>query len=137
EETVVKKKLTVKDLEARVAELRAKLTKSIPESEAEALKQRIRELEANMTKYKEKMEVTKTRNRELEGALLDLESKLKDIIGEAGKVSPEYGGYEIIVLNPSNFPWCNVLTLLLDNSLEVWVTKKGEHTVILCKPSSV
>jgi hypothetical protein len=90
-----------------------------------------------LTEKEEEIEAAKTRIRELEVPLLDLESKLKDIVGEAGKVSPEYGGYEIIVLNPSIFPWYNVLTLLLDNSLEVWVTKKDKHTAILCKPPSV
>lgn len=133
----LKKKPTVKDLEARVAELEAKLAKSIPESEAEALKQRVRELESNMTKYKEEMEAAKTRNRELEGPFLDLESKLKDIIGETGKVTPEYGGYEITVLNPTDFPWHNVLSLLLDCSLEVWVARKEERITIFCKPLSV
>jgi hypothetical protein len=65
--------------------------------------------------------------------MTDPESRLRGIVGKSGMVSSVYGGFEIIVLEPSNFRWYDVLTTLLDIGHEVWVTKKNGHLRIFSK----
>lgn len=69
--------------------------------------------------------------------VLDHESRLKEIVSKSGTVTSVYGGFEILVLNPSTFRWHDVLILLTDLLDDVWVTKKDRHLVILSKPPAV
>lgn len=64
----------------------------------------------------------------------DVYSKLIKIVGDAGKVTPEYGGYRILVLNPYKFNWSNVIGFLLGKSLEIRICRRdNDQIVILCK----
>lgn len=63
----------------------------------------------------------------------DVESKIREIVGETGSVEPKYGGYDITVLNESMFPWPTVFKLLWEYQFEIWVTEKEDKVVISCK----
>ncbi|MEM3004361.1 MAG: Lrp/AsnC ligand binding domain-containing protein [Candidatus Bathyarchaeia archaeon] len=66
----------------------------------------------------------------------DLESRIERIIGETGVVKPKYGGYEVQVVNEAVFPWSALFNVLLESSMEVWVTRKDGMIVISSKPPS-
>ncbi|MEX2722118.1 MAG: hypothetical protein Q6362_012010 [Candidatus Wukongarchaeota archaeon] len=59
------------------------------------------------------------------------------MVKENGVVTPAAGGVKIIVYNPLEFPWCEVLTLLVDLDQDVWVSKREGILTILSKPPSV
>lgn len=62
------------------------------------------------------------------------ENELKSLIGSSGTVKDSYGGFEIIILDPSSFPWNRVLTKLLEISSDVWVRKEKNKIKIITKP---
>ncbi|RLE83884.1 MAG: hypothetical protein DRJ41_04115 [Thermoprotei archaeon] len=62
------------------------------------------------------------------------ENELKSLIGSSGTVKDSYGGFEIIILDPSSFPWNRVLTKLLEISSDVWVRKEKDKIKIITKP---
>jgi len=66
----------------------------------------------------------------------DLESRIERMISETGIVKPKYGGYEIQVVNETVFPWPALFKVLLESSMEVWITRKDGTIVISCKPPS-
>jgi len=74
---------------------------------------------------------------ERESDVFDLESALEQMIGDFGKVNPVLGGYEIDILNPSGFPWPDVLRLLVvETQLDVWISKKdGGLTIVAEQPT--
>jgi hypothetical protein len=67
----------------------------------------------------------------------DLESRIERMISETGIVKPKYGGYEIQVVNETVFPWSALFKVLLEYSMEVWITQKDETIIISCKPPSL
>jgi hypothetical protein len=56
--------------------------------------------------------------------MADPEERLKGMIGETGKVSPAYGGYDIKVSKPTLFPWYDVISELIKIGQDVWISKK-------------
>ena len=60
-----------------------------------------------------------------------------DIVGSSGHVVGEYGGYEIMIGNPSKFPWKKVFETLLSCSFDVWIEMKDEKMTIFSKPKPV
>lgn len=63
----------------------------------------------------------------------DVESRIREVVGETGTVEPKYGGYDITVLNESMFPWPTVFKLLWEYQFEIWVTEKEDRITISCK----
>ena len=59
---------------------------------------------------------------------------LKIKIGTTGKISEDYGGYEIIVTDPKNFPWKEIFEMLVDSGFQIWINKKNSHIQIESKP---
>ena len=70
-------------------------------------------------------------------AHIDVESKLKEIIGETGSIEPKYGGYEITILNELKFPWSIVFKLLLEHQFEILVDERKGKIIISCKSPSI
>ncbi|MGQ9469251.1 MAG: hypothetical protein ACUVTD_05425 [Nitrososphaerales archaeon] len=127
---------STEDLERRLKELEVKLSESVPKKEAEELKKKISELESYLKKYEEELKATKRIIKDLQSPFRDNVSRLQEVVGEAAKVSLQYGGYEILITDPHHFPWNLTLNTLLDASFEVWVTRKDGQNVIRCKPPS-
>jgi hypothetical protein len=132
----------LKDTVAKNAEGWLKAARSSLESVEEAtviesLKGRVKELEASLNAYKEKLEAMekarKARMEELMAPIPDLDSRLVEMVGEAGRVSAVYGGYEIEVFDPVTFPWF-VALILFNNGFDVWLSKRGDKPIIHCKP---
>jgi len=69
--------------------------------------------------------------------MVDIESRLKGLVEDNATVSPLYGGFEIVVNNPSKLKWHKIFSLLLELPHEVWVRRKNEKLVIVSKPPSV
>ncbi len=63
----------------------------------------------------------------------DIKSSLENIIGDAGAVNLEYGGFTITILDNSRFPWYEALDNLVGECFEVWVNRKDLHLVIVAK----
>ena len=126
----------VQRLEARIKELEAKLAEAESKKETQVLKQRITQLEAILSKYREELEAAKRKICEMEAPYRDVERKLKEMIGDSGEVSLQYGGYRIVILDKHRFPWGQVVELMLDNHFEVWLGKENKHLHICCKPIS-
>ncbi|MBS7645481.1 MAG: Lrp/AsnC ligand binding domain-containing protein [Candidatus Bathyarchaeia archaeon] len=68
---------------------------------------------------------------------VDVESKIRDVIGETGTVESKYGGYDIAVLDESMFPWPTILKLLLEYQFEIWITQSEGRILISCKPPPI
>jgi hypothetical protein len=63
----------------------------------------------------------------------DVYSTLVKIVKNAGKVTHEYGGYRILVLNPYTFDWSDVIGFLLGKSFEIRIYRENkDQIVILC-----
>lgn len=62
------------------------------------------------------------------------ENELRSLIGSSGTIKDSYGGFEIVVLDPSSFPWNRVLAKLLEISSDVWVRKENDKIKIITKP---
>ena len=60
--------------------------------------------------------------------------KLRVKIDTEGKIFEDYGGYEIIVLDPKKFPWKEVFEMLIDSGFQIWINKKNSHIQIESKP---
>jgi BMFP domain-containing protein YqiC len=129
-------KTRVRQLEERVKELEAKLAEAESKKETQLLKQRIAQLESMLSRYKEELETAKRRISEMQAPYRDVETKLKEIIGDSGEVTLQYGGYRIIILDKYRFPWSQVVELVLDNHYEMWLGKDDKHLFICCKPIS-
>ena len=69
----------------------------------------------------------------------ELQSILEEIVGKTGRVVPLYGGYEIEVGKPDEFPWREVFEELLRSGLDVWIKRLEDRgtIVIMSKPASV
>ena len=65
---------------------------------------------------------------------MDPQVEVIKIVGDAGVVTPEYGGYEIMVVKPDLFPWHAVLDLLIETGQEIWITKKDAKIRINTEP---
>ncbi|MEM2904187.1 MAG: hypothetical protein QW587_00415 [Candidatus Bathyarchaeia archaeon] len=132
-----------KDTIARNAERWIRATRTTAErveeaTELEALRERVRELEASLAEHKARLEayekLRKARVEELTAPVPDLDSRLVEIVGESGRVSSEYGGYEIEVLDTVAFPWSDVATILYSQGFDVWLSKKGDKPTLHGKP---
>jgi hypothetical protein len=66
---------------------------------------------------------------------MDPQDKVMEILGDTGEVAPEYGGYEITVVNPDLFPWHAVLDLLTEIGQDIWITKKDGKIRINTEPN--
>lgn len=129
-------KTKVQQLEARIKELEAKLAETEAKKETQLLRQKIAQLESIIAKYKEELEAAKRQISEIQAPYRDVETKLKEIVGETAEVSLQYGGYRIVILDKHRFPWSAVVELLLDNHYEAWLGKENKHIFICCKPIS-
>ena len=69
--------------------------------------------------------------------MVDPESRLKGLVEDNATVSSLYGGFEIVVNNPSRLKWQKIFLMLLELSHEVWVRRKDEKLAIVSKPPSV
>jgi len=69
--------------------------------------------------------------------MVDIESRLKELVEDNATVTSLYGGFEIVVNNPSKLKWHKIFSLLLELPHEAWVTRKDEKLVIVSKPPSV
>jgi len=69
--------------------------------------------------------------------MVDPESRLKGLVGRDAAVSSLYGGFEIVVNNPSKLKWHKIFSLLLELDHEVWVKRKDGKLAIVSKPPSV
>jgi septal ring factor EnvC (AmiA/AmiB activator) len=129
-------KSRVQQLEERIKELEAKLAEAESKKETQLLKQKIAQLEAALSRYREELEAAKRRISEMQAPYRDVETKLKEIIGDSGEVTLQYGGYRIIILDKQRFPWSQVVELVLDNNYEMWLGKDDKQLFICCKPVS-
>jgi hypothetical protein len=66
--------------------------------------------------------------------IVDLETKLKKIVKDTGKVNSVYGGFEILIAKPALFPWYRVFNLLTDIDQEVWINKREGKICITTEP---
>jgi uncharacterized protein with GYD domain len=64
---------------------------------------------------------------------MDTLTALTRLVGSAGLVASEYGGFEITVIDRSAFPWYAVFTFLLNLRFDIWISRKEESVVILSK----
>jgi len=69
--------------------------------------------------------------------MVDPESRLKGLVVRDAAVSSLYGGFEIVVNNPSKLKWHKIFSLLLELDHEVWVKRKDGKLAIVSKPPSV
>jgi len=129
-------KSRVQQLEERIKELEARLAEGEPKKETQLLKQKIAQLEAALSKYREELEAAKRKISEMQAPYRDVETKLKELIGDTGEVTLQYGGYRIVISDKHRFPWCQVIELVLDNHFEMWLGKNNKHLYICCKPIS-
>ncbi|MFH1560788.1 MAG: hypothetical protein ABID84_05205 [Chloroflexota bacterium] len=68
---------------------------------------------------------------------MDIQGALRSAVGTSGRVNPAYGGFDIEVNEPAEFPWGRVLELLLALQHDVWVKKRRDRLVIMSKPPPV
>jgi hypothetical protein len=68
-----------------------------------------------------------------ERACLDIEEEIRSEIGEHGECFTVMGGFEVLVKDPTRFPWARVFRTLLELGHEVWVELRGENLVIVSK----
>jgi len=66
----------------------------------------------------------------------DPEARLDKIVSESGEVSPVYGGFKIRVIDPSLFPWYQVLDQLIEIGQKVWIDKTGNKMYVNSKPET-
>jgi len=69
--------------------------------------------------------------------MVDVQSRLKGLVKDDATVSSLYGGFEIVVNNPSELKWHKIFLLLLELDHEVWVRRKNDKLAIVSKPPSV
>ncbi|MEM3561709.1 MAG: Lrp/AsnC ligand binding domain-containing protein [Candidatus Freyarchaeota archaeon] len=67
----------------------------------------------------------------------DIESRIRQVVGETGVVNPKYGGYEIQVINETMFPWLATFKTLLEYPHEIWISQKDNRIVITTKPPPI
>ncbi|KYH36187.1 MAG: hypothetical protein AYL29_015330 [Candidatus Bathyarchaeota archaeon B24] len=106
----------------------------------EQLESEIKRLRSELESYKaEKEREEKEREARLEALskpVENLDEFLEKLIGSTGRVRPAYGGYEIEILNPVEFPWCDVLLTLQNLDFDIWFSKKDDVYKITCKPKT-
>ena len=60
---------------------------------------------------------------------------LRKKIGVTGRVSENYGGYDITVLDDVKFPWKDVFDMLIDSGFQIWIRNDiDSHKQIISKP---
>lgn len=59
---------------------------------------------------------------------------LQSIVGDAGDVVLQYGGFKITVKHHARFPWFDVFSFLVGESFQVWVDRIEGYLVIVAKP---
>jgi hypothetical protein len=65
---------------------------------------------------------------------MDMEERLKEAIEDTGEVNALYGGFEVRIDDPDQFPWYKILNLLIEIGHEIWITKKEDVIHITSKP---
>ena len=66
----------------------------------------------------------------------DPEDVLDFLVGETGRVLPEYGGFLIEVHDSTGFPWSAVIRTLLKLNHEIWIESRNGRLVIISKPKA-
>ncbi len=65
---------------------------------------------------------------------MDPEEELKRVVKDSAEVNSLYGGFEIRVSKPGQFPWYKLFNQLIDIGQEVWVSKEEDKINITSKP---
>jgi len=134
------KDVVAKNAEKWIGASKAAVEKIEGMAEVEALRARVEELESSLAEQKEsfeKMERTKAAIiAELTKPVTDLPSRLTELVGEKGQVLPVYGGYQITVLDPLEFPWTEVIIVLINRGFDIWFSRDENYYIIKCKSSS-
>ena len=60
--------------------------------------------------------------------------RLREKIGNSGKIFENYGGYDIIILDYEKFPWKDVFEMLIDCGFQIWIKQKNSRLTIITKP---
>jgi hypothetical protein len=106
----------------------------------QTLEERVRELESSLVEHTKRIEIMEKEKeikiQELTAPTADIYSKLLELAGEKGDVFSVYGGYQVRILDPTTFPWFEVLAILSNASFDVWISKENESFVIKGKPPS-
>ncbi len=71
------------------------------------------------------------------GPKRDLEDSLRALIGDTAEVDPTYGGFEIRLTRPNDFPWAEVMELLASIRQDIWVRRFEGRLLIVSKPPAV
>ncbi|RJS74755.1 hypothetical protein CW710_00880 [Candidatus Bathyarchaeota archaeon] len=123
----------LKSLEATVSRVGEKVTMEQLESEVKRLRS---EVEAYKAEKEKEEEEKKARLEALSKPIENLDEFLEKLIGSTGRVRPSYGGYEIEILDPVEFPWCDVLLTMQNLDFDIWFSKKDDVYKITCKPKA-
>lgn len=105
---------------------------------------RVKELEGEIKRLEDELTIfrqEKERESEEKRARLEVLSKpvenvedfLNKVVGSTGKVARIYGGYEITILDPTTFPWCDIIVTMYNMGYDVWISKKDNKYYISCK----
>ena len=72
--------------------------------------------------------------KELERIVDDLDKRLSDIVRDTGSIKFSCGTYKIEVLDPSRFPWTEVIITLTNNGFKVLLERINEKYIIEGRP---
>jgi len=67
----------------------------------------------------------------------DVEGALRPAVGSARHVRVTCGGYEVVILEPTPFPWEDVFRILQAVRDDVWVGGQEDRLVITSRPPPV
>jgi hypothetical protein len=105
------------------------------------LRNRIKELEAEVEQYKSRLkemeEARKIKLEELAIPTINIYDRLREIVKGRGEVREAYGGFEVEVLDLENFPWCEVLIALKGAGFDVIFTKRDEKYLIIGRVAGI
>lgn len=129
-----------KNAESWIRSFRSTTEKVGGTTEERMLKDKLKELERIVAEQDEKIKsLTSVRMamlEELTAPVPDLNARLEELVGSKGSIVEAYGGYKITVLEPTTFPWLEVLVTLVGRGLDVWLTKEKDWFVIKSKRAS-
>jgi len=67
---------------------------------------------------------------------MDVVERLKDMVEDKGDVNSVYGGFEIMIIKPTLFPWYKGINELLEIGQEIWIAKKEGRICIISEPEA-
>jgi hypothetical protein len=112
----------------------SKLSEEITTKELESEIKRLEsELNALKEEKKRELEEKKARLEALSKPVENVEEFLNKIVGSTGRITRFYGGYEIEILDPISFPWCDVMLTMQNMGYDVWLSKKDNVYYVTCK----